>query len=110
MGLFSLLANVRTARQIRKLAVVVAERSEGPVRDRLATHVYRMSLAEARGYIQARAALVVKQEMVGILAMEGRLPAWGHTELAKQSTALLAQQLAAELSHSHTPAKRRLVG
>jgi len=109
MGLLELVTTSRRARQVRKLAAVVADRSLPAVLERLAPHIHDMSSPEARGYIRARAAAVVHREASLVLSMEGRLPAWGHTEVIRQATSLVVQQLAADVRPVKA-APRRMAG
>src|SRR5687767_14550968 len=69
MGLLELVTTSRRARQVRKLAAVVADRSLPAVLERLAPHIDDMSSPEARGYIRARAAAVVHREASLVLSM-----------------------------------------
>jgi len=56
-----------------------------------------MTPAEARGYVRARAAVVVSREVDLVLSMEGRLPSWGRGELLRQATTHVVSQLGSEL-------------
>jgi hypothetical protein len=77
--------------------LVVAERSLEGIRHRLNPLAQTMTPAEARGYVRARAAVVVWREVDHALTVEGRLPAWGRDELFRQTTNHVVLQLSSEL-------------
>lgn len=56
-------ARRHSARQISRWAVEVARRCHDAVAARLSSQVHQMSLPAARGYIRARAALVIDDEV-----------------------------------------------
>ena len=97
MGLLETILRPRTARQLQRLALQVAERSLEGVRHRLNPLAHTMTPAEARGYVRARAAAVVTREVDYALSLEGRTPTWGRGELLRQATTQVVMQLSREL-------------
>ena len=97
MGLLETILRARTARQLQRLALLVAERSLDGVRHRLHPMAHSMTPAEARGYVRARAAAVVTHEVDHALSVEGRIPTWGRGELLRQATGHVVLQLSREL-------------
>lgn len=97
MGLLETILRPRMARQLQRLALLVAERSLEGVRHRLNPLAHTMTPAEARGYVRARSAAVVTREVDHALSIEGRIPAWGRGELLRQATSHVVLQLSREL-------------
>ena len=108
MGLLETILRPRTSRQLQRLSVQIADRCLDAVRVRLNPLAYSMTPAEARGYVRARAAAVVSREVDLTVSMEGRLPAWGRTELMRQATSHVVLQLGSELVSLPPSEVRRL--
>ncbi len=73
MALLNLGARSRTEDKLAKLTRRIVERTRGEVTRRLLGLRADMSNAEARGYIRARAAVVVQREVNLALSRERRL-------------------------------------
>jgi hypothetical protein len=97
MGLLEIILRPRTTRQVHRLSQQIAGRCLEGVRERLNPLAGIASLAEARGYVRARAALVITGEVDLTLTVEGRLPRWARAELVRQSTGYVVQQLSREM-------------
>ena len=67
MGLASWFRHSTNIQQIAAWAVEIARRCHAGVSQRLDQAMFSMSLPEARGYIRARAAVVVEQESMLVL-------------------------------------------
>lgn len=59
-------------RQTKKQALTIAEQSKEAVRERLGNAVYTMDIPEARGYVKARAAAVIRQQVTQLLGKRHR--------------------------------------
>jgi hypothetical protein len=67
MNLIQLMFSGRRVR-LEELASQIAERAMAEVERRLSNSIHAMSSAEARGYVRARAARPVRQQMQFVLA------------------------------------------
>lgn len=63
MGLKQFLLQRLFAKQLKRLAAIVSQRSHGAVWEIVCDRCTSMSLAEARGYIRSRSARVVREEL-----------------------------------------------
>ncbi len=86
MGLFKLNARPRTEDRLAKLAKRIAERSRSEVVQRILGMEPDMSPCETRGYIRARAAVVVHREVDLTLARERRIRRSDRTKLISLAT------------------------
>ena len=70
MGLFNLIAQLRKRDRLPGIAHRIAERSLDEVARRIVGLGLEMSAAETRGYIRARAAVVIHREVNLLLALD----------------------------------------
>ena len=68
---------------LRGAADVPAQTAVDPVRRRLGAPMATMGVAEARGYVRARAALVIQRSVDAHLARDQQLPRTARTELVR---------------------------
>lgn len=97
MKLAQFLTAPRIARRVARLTHEVTEQSREAVRARLGDHAMEMSLAEARGYVRARAAAVIHRVADAALADQRPLPAWARDQLVAQATDRVVQQVTLDL-------------
>jgi len=110
MNLLQRWNRARTTRQIKILADRASRQSIEDIHHRLDTAVHAMPLAEARGYIRARAGKVVREQIQHVLAGEGRLPAWGEQELQRRATSEAVNQVVSGLHLRPLPNPVRRAG
>lgn len=110
MGLPQLLAHWFVTDKVTELAERIAARSRQAVWQRVWQRVSTLSPAEARGYIRARAASIVKQETERLIAQEGS-PAEAIREklIVAASEAVIAQLLHQSRGTRRTNAPQRRV-
>lgn len=103
MGLFRLNSRSRTVDRLAKLAKRIAERCRDEVVHRILGMEPDMSPCEARGYIRARAAVVVHREVDLTLAREKRLRRADRNRLISLTT----EALVAEATDRNRTSSRR---
>jgi hypothetical protein len=97
MGMFSPFGRRRMERQVTRLAGEVARRSRETVWGRVHHRIGPMSLAEARGYIRARAGEVVYSESRAALERNAGIPIQYRERLVNEATELVIQFVLADL-------------
>jgi len=103
MAFFRLNSRPRTVDRLAKLANRVAERCRSEVAQRILGMEPNMPPCEARGYIRARAAVVVHREVDLTLARERRLRRADRTKLIS----LAMDALVAEVTGRNQTTSRR---
>ncbi len=96
MGLFPLNFRLGNNDQLRRLAERIAEQTLSEVVRRTTGLTADMSLAEARGYIRARAARVVNRAVMSVCRSNRRLRRIDVSELATLTTGLLVDAIIRE--------------
>ncbi len=99
----------QTAQQVEDLALEVAERSEAAVRARLGSQATRMNVAEAQGYVRARAGDAVRRETDVLLSATNNFPTRLRPALVRQAIDQTVALVASNLTENETsqPALRR---
>ena len=97
MGMFSPFGKRRMERQVTRLAGEVARRSRETVWGRVHHRIGPMSLAEARGYIRARAGEIVVSEAKAALQRNSNVPVVYRERLINEATELVIQFVLADL-------------
>ena len=93
MGLFPLNFRLGNDDRLRRLAERIAEQTLSDVLRRTTGLTADMSLAEARGYIRARAARVVNRAIMDICRSNRRLRRIDFSQLATLTTDLLVDAI-----------------
>ena len=101
----------QAARQIEDLVLEVAARCRAAVRARLGQYSASMSRSEARGYVRARAAVVVCCETDIFMSRRNNLQGGMRAELIRQSTDQVVSLVTHEMAAGTAPqAAARKVG
>ena len=103
MGFLAVFSAARISRRIDTLAAAVADQCRDRVYLRLSAHVATMGHAEARGYVRARAAAVVRREVGAVLWAEPALPEWAHRRLLAAATERVVHRVADDLLFGRRP-------
>ncbi len=109
MEIFNLIAHLRGDARIAELAEEVADRSLEVVRERVATRLESLGMAEARGYIRARAAAAVRPAVDRLLSSDATIKRSWRTQLCERATEEIVRRLLWEemgRRQSSTPARR----
>jgi hypothetical protein len=97
MGILSFLARRRAARFAARAAHEVAERSHAAVLGRVRRRATTMRIAEARGYVRARALEIVHRELAAVHQGKIKLEPAVQTEIISQATEAVVVRVLAEL-------------
>ena len=97
MRLFTLLARATTTRLVEDLSQQISRRLYAPLREACAVAVGRMSRAEARGYLWAKAQPVVTLEVARVMAWHKGPTGGVEALVAQQARERLVQQVLADL-------------
>jgi hypothetical protein len=93
MEILNLIARLRGDARIAELAEEIAHRATDGVRERVSLRLGAMSMAEARGYVRARSAAVVRPLVDALIASDaGIKPAW-RPQLVEKATMEVARRL-----------------
>jgi hypothetical protein len=93
MEFFTIIAQLRGDARIADLAQEIADQSIEAVRDRVDGRISALGMAEARGYIRARSAAVVRPAVEAILRSSSDLkPAW-RSQLVEKATEEVVRRL-----------------
>jgi hypothetical protein len=95
MGLFNLIAQLRRRERLTIMARRIAERSLDEVARRVVGLGPEMSAAESRGYIRARAAIVICREVNLLLALNRHVHFDDRTRLTHLATEEVVDRLMA---------------
>lgn len=96
MILKQLLKRFRSESKVNQLARDVAERCRHDVWDRVWRRVATMEAAEARGYVRARAAMVVSREVEWVAVQSTNLSETRRERLFDQALVCVTQLILAE--------------
>src|ERR1051325_6503225 len=99
MNLWDLLLPHRTGRLQARLANEIAQRSRAEVWQRVEHRARTMRLAEARGYMRARAAEIIHREVDHALACQHGHASLNREQILNQSTDLVVTLLFRDLLH-----------
>jgi hypothetical protein len=97
MGILSFLARRRTARFAARAAAEVADRSYAAVLGRVRRRAATMRVAEARGYVRARALEIVHRELAAVHNGQIKLDPAVQTGIISQATEAIVVRVLAEL-------------
>ena len=97
MGILSFLARRRAARYAARAANEVAERSYAAVLGRVRRRATTMRIAEARGYVRARALEIVHRELAAVHQGKIKLEPAVQTDIISQATEAVVVRVLAEL-------------
>jgi hypothetical protein len=97
MGIWNFFARRRMARQAARIGSEVAGRSVGPVLGRVRRRAATMRIAEARGYVRARALEIVHRELATLQKGREKLDPVLQTEIVSQATDAVVVRVMAEL-------------
>jgi hypothetical protein len=86
MRLLEQIQQLRRANRLAQLCRQVVGRSYAPVREASEPNAASMPLAEARGYVRAKATPVLRAEIKSILQSETSLGAWAHDALMEHAS------------------------
>ncbi|MEX0679408.1 MAG: hypothetical protein WD063_20195 [Pirellulales bacterium] len=97
MGIWNFFSRRRVARKAALIGSEVAQRSVGPVLGRVRRRAATMRIAEARGYVRARALEIVHRELAGLQKGREKLDPALQTEIVSQATDAVVVRVMAEL-------------
>jgi hypothetical protein len=97
MAMFGAFGRRRIERRVTQLAGEIARRSRQDVWHRVHHRIGPMSLAEARGYIRARAAEIVHDQTQAAMEQPSGVPARYRERLLDEATELVIQFVLADL-------------
>lgn len=97
MGIWNFLSRRRNARKAAAISSEVAQRSVGPVLGRVRRRAATMRIAEARGYVRARALEIVHRELAAVQKGREKLDATLQTEIVSLATQAVVVRVMAEL-------------
>ena len=97
MGIWSFLTRSRTDRIVAHVGREVAQRSYQPVLDRVRRRAATMRIAEARGYVRARALEIVHRELAAVHDGPIQLEPALQTAIISQATEAVVVHVLAEL-------------
>jgi hypothetical protein len=97
MGIWNFFARRRIVRQAVRIGSEVAQRSVGPVLGRVRRRTATMRIAEARGYVRARALEIVHRELATLQKGREKLDPALQTEIVSQATDAVVVRVMAEL-------------
>jgi hypothetical protein len=93
MGLSTLLAEWLAKDTVTKLAERVAGRSRQLVWQRIQHRIHSLPAAEARGYIRARSAAVIEDEIDRLIEQEGPKAAGNRDRISALASEMLMQSI-----------------
>jgi hypothetical protein len=97
MGILNFFRQRRLARKAAHIASEVAKRSVGPVLGRVRRRAATMRIAEARGYVRARALEIVHRELAAVQKGREKLEPALQTEIVGQAVEAVVARVMAEL-------------
>ena len=107
MGFFDAVAGIWGGPSVQDLARQIAQRSYAAVRESVEGRTWSMSRAEARGYVMAKAAPVVRTELAILAIRTPRLSDRAQSLVYDHASQRLVQSVLADLSRQARPALRR---
>lgn len=93
MEILNLIAHLRGDARISELAEDLADASHAAVRERVSARLDALGIAEARGYIRARVAAVVRPAVDRLLASDSTLKRSWRTQLCERATEEVVRRL-----------------
>jgi hypothetical protein len=96
----------RGERQLAALVRLLSDACQSDVWDRVRDHVFSMELAEARGYIRARAMAPVRQRLPLVIPGAEKMPSALRTRVAAHATDRLVQRIICELASGSSVGRR----
>ena len=109
MSWFETLFGFWNAPSPAELARQVAQRSYALVRELVEGHTWTMSRAEARGYVRAKAAPVIRAEIAALIERSGRLGEQGRSSVYNLASDRVIQSVLADIGRQrvrHYDARR----
>lgn len=100
MGIWNFIVRRRNARKAAHIASEVAQRSAAPVLGRVRRRAATMRVAEARGYVRARALEIVHRELASLQKGQQKLDPALQTEIVSQASEAVVLRVMAELRGS----------
>jgi hypothetical protein len=100
MGIWSFFSRRRNARKAALISGEVAQRSVGPVLTRVRRRAATMRIAEAKGYVRARALEIVHRELGAVQKGREKLEPAMQTEIVSLATEAVIVRVMAELRSS----------
>ncbi len=97
MGIWSFLTRRRNDRMVAQMSGELAQRSTAPVLDRVRRRAATMRVAEARGYVRARALDIVHRELAALHNGAIRLDPTIQAQIIGRATEAVVQHVLAEL-------------
>ena len=97
MSIWNFFSSRRNARQAARIGNEVAGRSVGPVLGRVRRRAATMRVAEARGYVRARALEIVHRELAALQKGREKLDPALQTKIVSQATDAVVVRVIAEL-------------
>jgi hypothetical protein len=108
MGLFDVLAGIWGGPSVQDLARQIAQRSYAAVRESVEGRTWSMSRAEARGYVMAKAAPVIRSELAILAIRAPRLSDRTRSLVYDHASQRLVQSVLSDISRQQIrPALRR---
>ncbi len=86
MGFFNSIISLTSARQLNECAQIVAQKSYPHVWRRVKHRVLAMTPAEARGYIRAHSAEIIRANVTAMLDSSDSLGDWAREALVERAT------------------------
>jgi hypothetical protein len=103
MRLLDQLEQLRRANRLAQLCRQIVGRSYAPVRESAEPGAARMSLAEARGYVRAKATPVLRAEIKSVLQSEPSLGAWAQEVLMEHASRHIVETVLKDVRRIATP-------
>ncbi|MEX0978677.1 MAG: hypothetical protein WDZ48_07490 [Pirellulales bacterium] len=107
MGIWNVISRWRNTRRAALIGSEVAQRSVGPVLGRVRRRAATMRIAEARGYVRARALEIVHRELAALQKGREKLDPALQTEIVSQATDTVVVRVMAELRSVPKAAEQR---
>ena len=93
-------------RQLATMVRKLSEACQSDVWDRVRDHVFSMELAEARGYIRARAMAPVRNRLPAVVPNSAAMPSALRAKLTAHATDRLVQRILCELAAGSAVGRR----
>lgn len=93
-------------RQTKRQAVTIANESQRAVWDRVQRSIYTMPVSEARGYVRARSAAVIREQTTQLLGKRHRFSQRMVTEMQRLATERVIHVVLVELLSSGVHGRR----
>ena len=93
-------------RQTKRQALTIANESQRAVWDRIQKSIYTMPVSEARGYVRARSAAVIREQTTQLLGKRHRFSQRMVTEMQRLATERVIHVVLVELLSSGVHGRR----